>query len=299
MSILVDGSSRVLVQGMTGREGSFHTERMLAAGTSVVAGVTPGKGGQTACGLPVFDTVSEAVAATGADVSVIFVPARFAKAAVLQAAEGGVRDRRAHHRGHPGPRHERGRLGTRAGRRPRGRTALRPHRPQLPRHRHAGRLQRRYHGGLPVQARQGRHGLAQRDPDLRDRDGPHPRRPGPVDLRRHGRGPRPRARLPGVSGAVRGGPSDRGHRPRRARSAATTRSAPPHSPPTTSASRSSPTSPASPLRPASAWVTPGAIISGSSGTAAAKAAALEAAGVPVARRPDETPALVAEALAAI
>ena len=91
MSILVDGSSRVLVQGMTGREGSFHTERMLAAGTTVVAGVTPGKGGQTACGLPVFDTVDEAVAATGADVSVIFVPARFAKAAVLQAAEGGVR----------------------------------------------------------------------------------------------------------------------------------------------------------------------------------------------------------------
>ena len=91
MSILVDSSSRVLVQGMTGREGSFHAERMLAADTSVVAGVTPGKGGQTACGLPVFDTVSEAVAATGADVSVIFVPARFAKAAVLQAAEGGVR----------------------------------------------------------------------------------------------------------------------------------------------------------------------------------------------------------------
>jgi succinyl-CoA synthetase alpha subunit len=91
MSILVDSSSRVLVQGMTGREGTFHTERMLAAGTSVVAGVTPGKGGQTACGLPVFDTVGEAVAATGADVSVIFVPARFARDAVLQAAEGGVR----------------------------------------------------------------------------------------------------------------------------------------------------------------------------------------------------------------
>lgn len=91
MSILVDKSSRVLVQGMTGREGTFHTERMLAAGTSVVAGVTPGKGGQSACGLPVFDTVGEAVRATGADVSVIFVPARFAKAAVVQAAEGGVR----------------------------------------------------------------------------------------------------------------------------------------------------------------------------------------------------------------
>ena len=91
MSILVDGASRVLVQGMTGREGSFHTERMLAAGAAVVAGVTPGKGGRIACGLPVFDDVGEAVSATGADVSVIFVPARFAKAAVLQAAAGGVR----------------------------------------------------------------------------------------------------------------------------------------------------------------------------------------------------------------
>jgi succinyl-CoA synthetase alpha subunit len=91
MTILIDSTSRVMVQGMTGREGSFHTERMIAAGTSVVAGVTPGKGGQEVCGLPIFDSVTEARAATAADVSVIFVPARAAKSALAQAAEGGVR----------------------------------------------------------------------------------------------------------------------------------------------------------------------------------------------------------------
>jgi succinyl-CoA synthetase alpha subunit len=91
MAILIDGASRVLVQGITGREGGFHAERMLAAGTRIVAGVTPGKGGQTAGGVPVFDSVAEAVAETGADISVTFVPARAAAAAVEQAAEGGVR----------------------------------------------------------------------------------------------------------------------------------------------------------------------------------------------------------------
>ena len=91
MAILVDAESRVLVQGITGREGTFHAERMLAAGTRVVAGVTPGKGGQSVGGVPVFDSVAEAVSATGADVCVSFVPARAAKAALLQAAEGGIR----------------------------------------------------------------------------------------------------------------------------------------------------------------------------------------------------------------
>ncbi|MBM3147503.1 MAG: hypothetical protein FJ000_06370 [Actinobacteria bacterium] len=91
MAILVDESSRVLVQGITGREGTFHTERMLAAGTRIVAGVTPGKGGSTVHHVPVFGTVQEAVAASGADVAVAFVPARFAKAAALEALDAGVR----------------------------------------------------------------------------------------------------------------------------------------------------------------------------------------------------------------
>lgn len=92
MSILVDETTRILVQGITGREGEFHSRRMLAYGTPVVAGVTPGKGGQWACDsqVPVFDTVAEAVDATGANTSVIFVPARFAPDAMYEAADAGL-----------------------------------------------------------------------------------------------------------------------------------------------------------------------------------------------------------------
>jgi len=92
MSILVDASTRVVVQGITGREGSFHTAEMLRYGTPVVAGVVPGKGGTTTShGVPVFDTMEEAVAATGANTSIIFVPAPFATDAILEAAACGVR----------------------------------------------------------------------------------------------------------------------------------------------------------------------------------------------------------------
>ncbi len=90
MSILVHRNTRVVVQGITGREGQFHTQQMLEYGTQVVAGVTPGKGGQWILGIPVFDTVKEAVEATGANCSVIFVPARFAPDAILEAADAGV-----------------------------------------------------------------------------------------------------------------------------------------------------------------------------------------------------------------
>jgi succinyl-CoA synthetase alpha subunit len=91
MAILVDGYSRVMVQGITGREGSFHAARMLAAGTKVVAGVTPGKGGRKVAGVPVFNSIPEAVAATGAEVSVLFVPAKEAKKAIIRAATAGIR----------------------------------------------------------------------------------------------------------------------------------------------------------------------------------------------------------------
>jgi succinyl-CoA synthetase alpha subunit len=90
VSILVDSETRVLVQGITGRDGSFHAAAMREYGTRVVGGVTPGKGGQSAGGVPVFNTVKEAVAATGATCSVVFVPARFSAAAVREAAEGGI-----------------------------------------------------------------------------------------------------------------------------------------------------------------------------------------------------------------
>jgi len=91
MSILVGKDTRLLVQGITGREGAFHTEQMIEYGTNVVAGVTPGKGGGWAVGnVPVFDTVREAVEATGANTSIIYVPARFAPDAILEAADAGV-----------------------------------------------------------------------------------------------------------------------------------------------------------------------------------------------------------------
>ncbi len=91
MSILVNSDTRLVVQGVTGREGQFHTEQMIAYGTNVVAGVTPGKGGGWAVGnVPIFDSVAEAVSATGANVSIIYVPARAAPDSILEAADAGL-----------------------------------------------------------------------------------------------------------------------------------------------------------------------------------------------------------------
>ena len=92
MSILVDKNTRLVVQGITGNEGTFHARQMIEYGTQVVAGVTPGKGGQWAVDakVPVFDTVKEAVETKGANVSIIYVPARFAPDAILEAADAGV-----------------------------------------------------------------------------------------------------------------------------------------------------------------------------------------------------------------
>ena len=90
MAILVDASTRVIVQGITGREGSFHTEQMQTYGTRVVGGVVPGRGGGQALGVPVFDTVAEAVAATGADASFIIVPPPFAADAIMESAAAGI-----------------------------------------------------------------------------------------------------------------------------------------------------------------------------------------------------------------
>jgi succinyl-CoA synthetase alpha subunit len=90
VSVLVGADTKLLVQGMTGKEGTFHTLRNRAYGTDVVAGVTPGKGGQDVEGIPVFDTVGEAVDATGANTSMIFVGPRFAAEAILEAADAGI-----------------------------------------------------------------------------------------------------------------------------------------------------------------------------------------------------------------
>jgi succinyl-CoA synthetase alpha subunit len=91
MSILIDKNTKVICQGFTGSQGTFHSEQAIAYGTKMVGGVTPGKGGQEHLGLPVFNTVAEAVAATGADASVIYVPAAFCKDSILEAANAGIR----------------------------------------------------------------------------------------------------------------------------------------------------------------------------------------------------------------
>ena len=90
MAVLIDKSTRLLVQGLTGREGTFHAKQAVAYGTTVVGGVTPGKGGTTHEGWPIFNTVHDAVKATGANASVIFVPPAFAADAVMEAADGGL-----------------------------------------------------------------------------------------------------------------------------------------------------------------------------------------------------------------
>src|SRR5437764_10343892 len=90
MAILLDKNTRLLVQGLTGREGTFHAKQAAAYGTNVVGGVTPGKGGTTHEGWPIFDTVEDAVRKTGANASVIFVPPRFAADAIMEAADAGV-----------------------------------------------------------------------------------------------------------------------------------------------------------------------------------------------------------------
>ncbi len=91
MSILVDKETQVICQGITGNQGSFHTEQCMEYGTRVVAGVTPGRGGQEHLGVPVFNTMKEAVADTGAEVSMIYVPAPFAAGAIIEAAEAGLK----------------------------------------------------------------------------------------------------------------------------------------------------------------------------------------------------------------
>src|SRR5271165_1519881 len=90
MSVLVNEKTRVLIQGFTGREGTFHAQQMIEYGTQVVGGVTPGKGGSKHLEKPVFNTVADAVKQTGANVSIIFVPPAFAADAIMEAAESGI-----------------------------------------------------------------------------------------------------------------------------------------------------------------------------------------------------------------
>ena len=160
MAIFLTEDSKILVQGITGSEGTKHTIRMLGSHANIVAGVTPGKGGQTVTAegrdIPVFNSCQEAVDATGADVSVVFVPPRFAKAAVIEAVDAGDPARRRHHRGHPGARHG----GVLPVRRELGHHASR--RPELPGSDQPGEVQRGHHPGHDHEGRSHRPRLASR-----------------------------------------------------------------------------------------------------------------------------------------
>ncbi len=146
MSILVNKNTKVICQGFTGQQGTFHSEQSIKYGTKMVGGVTPGRGGEKHLDLPVFDTVHDAVAQTGATASVIYVPAPFAADAILEAADAGIELVVCITEGIPDQRH-----GAREGRARRHRHA--PDRAQLPGHHHAGRMQDRHHAGLHPQER--------------------------------------------------------------------------------------------------------------------------------------------------
>ena len=146
MSILVNKNTRVICQGFTGKQGTFHSEQCIAYGTKLVGGVTPGRGGEKHLDLPVFNTAREAVAETGATVSMIYVPAPFAADAILEAADAGIELIVCITEGIPV--NDMVRVKAVAGqlRQP-------ADRPELPRHHHAGRVQDRHHAGLHPQAR--------------------------------------------------------------------------------------------------------------------------------------------------
>ena len=194
MAIFVDQDTKVIVQGLTGGQGKFHGLRNRDYGTQVVAGVTPGKGGQDVEGIPVFDTVAEAVAATGATASFVAVPPKAAPAAILEAARGRHRVRRLHHRGHPGP--GRGAGLQHAGPRLPGDP---PARAQLPGHHQPRQVQHRHHAQRHRPAADGRRSQRRHRQPLRHADLPgalraEAERHRRVDVRRHRRRPGARAR---------------------------------------------------------------------------------------------------------
>ncbi len=162
MSVFVDKDSKVIIQGFTGQHATFHAEEAMNTGTNVVGGVTPGKGGATHLGLPVFNSVAEAVEETGADVSGIFVPPAVATDSLLEAVDAGVDVAVIIADGVPVQdmvRTKRYLAGT-----------LDPHhRSQLPRHHHAGRVQGRHHAEPHLHEGPGRRGLALRHAELRGR----------------------------------------------------------------------------------------------------------------------------------
>ena len=176
-------------RAITGREGTFHTQRMLAAGTAVVGGISPRKAGETVAGVPVFADVAAAVGPPGRT-SPSSSCRRRRSCGARRSGRGRVAAGRLRHRGHPRPRHD-----GRRGRLRRG-AAMRAGRAQLSRASSPWAAQRRHHAGRHLRRRAGGRRLAQRHPHLPDRPGPHPRRPGADHRGRHRGRPRPRRRVP-------------------------------------------------------------------------------------------------------
>ena len=206
MSVLVDKDTRLVVSGITGREGTFHALNNRRYGTQVVAGVTPGKGGQDVEGIPVFDTFDDAVRDTGANTAMIFVPPRFAADSILEAADAGITTDHRDHRGHPRARRA-ARLHA-----PRAHARRAPRRPELPRRPVARQGQRRHHPGVLLQGGQRRRRVALGHADLPDRQRARPARLRQLVDRRHRRRPGPGLVVHRRPRAVRGGPGDRADR---------------------------------------------------------------------------------------
>ncbi len=205
MAVLLDTSTRLLVQGLTGREGTFHAKAAAAYGTTIVGGVTPGKGGLTHEGWPVFNTMHDAVAATNANASLVFVPPAAAADTVMEAVDAGVGLVVCITEGIPDPRHD-------ARHDVHARQANEAHRAELPGADFPGQGEGGHHPGPHLPRRAHRHRFAQRNAHLRGDPADHAAGLRADDVHRHRRRPDHRHDLRRRASPVQRGPGHRGRR---------------------------------------------------------------------------------------